>query len=37
MSLTDTHYRNAKPKEKAYRLPDGEGVFLWVTPAGGKV
>lgn len=37
MPLTDTEIRKAKPKEKAYRLSDGTGLYLWVTPAGGKL
>ncbi|MBI5888960.1 MAG: DUF4102 domain-containing protein [Deltaproteobacteria bacterium] len=28
--------RNAKPKDKPYKLADGDGLFLLVTPAGGK-
>lgn len=34
--LTDTAARNAKPKEKTYRLTDVDGMYLEVTPAGGK-
>src|SRR5271168_4958184 len=36
MSLTDTAIRQARPKDKAYRLSDEKGLFLFVTPAGGK-
>lgn len=36
MSLTDAKTRNAKPKDKSYKLADGDGLFLLVTPAGGK-
>jgi integrase len=36
MALTDTACRNAKPKEKPYKLADVEGVYLLVSPAGGK-
>lgn len=36
MSLTDTAIRNAKPGEKPIKLFDGRGLFLLVTPAGGK-
>lgn len=36
MALTDKAVRNAKPKDKAYKLTDGGGLFLFVTPAGGK-
>ena len=34
--LTATQVQNAKPKEAAYKLFDGGGLFLQVTPAGGK-
>ncbi len=36
MSLTDAKTRNAKPKDKQYKLTDGDGLFLLVMPAGGK-
>lgn len=36
MALTDTAVRNAKPGPKTYRLFDGNGMYLEVTPAGGK-
>lgn len=36
MSLTDTAIKNAKPASKAYKLFDGGGLFLLVTPAGQK-
>jgi integrase len=29
-------FRNAKPKEKAYKLADEKGLFLYVTPEGKK-
>lgn len=32
--LTDTHLRNAKPKDKPYRLRDGDGLFLFVPLSG---
>ena len=35
--LTDAKARTAKPAEKPYRLTDAGGLFLWVTPAGGKI
>ena len=35
--LNDTQIRTAKPAEKAYRLLDGQGLFLSVTPSGGKL
>jgi hypothetical protein len=36
MALTDTAARNAKPKDKLYKLYDEKGLFLQVTPNGGK-
>ena len=35
--LVDTRLRNAKPKEKPYKLTDGNGLYLLVTPTGGKL
>lgn len=32
MPLTDLAIRNAKPKDKAYKLFDGGGLFLWIQP-----
>lgn len=37
MALTDVAIRNAKPGAKATKLADGGGMFLLVTPAGGKL
>lgn len=37
MALTDVTIRNAKPGAKAIKLADGGGMFLLVTPAGGKL
>ena len=37
MALTDTAIRNAKPKEKPYKLGDAGGLFLLVQPSGGKL
>ncbi|MGH6794739.1 MAG: tyrosine-type recombinase/integrase [Methylocella sp.] len=34
--MTDTAIRNAKPGEKPFRLFDGGGLYLEVSPAGGK-
>ncbi|MES9968707.1 MAG: integrase arm-type DNA-binding domain-containing protein [Candidatus Thiodiazotropha sp.] len=34
--LTDTAIRNAKPKEKNYKLSDGGGLYLLITTKGGK-
>ena len=36
MPLTDTSIRNAKPGAKPVKLFDERGLFLLVTPAGGK-
>ena len=36
MPLSDTAIRNAKPREKPVKLFDERGLFLMVTPAGGK-
>lgn len=36
MSLSEAQARNAKSKSKPYKLADGDGMFLLVTPAGGK-
>ncbi len=36
MPLTDTAIRKAKPTEKVQRLFDGGGLYLEISPAGGK-
>lgn len=36
MSLSDTACKNAKPGEKPRKMFDGQGLFLLVTPKGGK-
>ena len=36
MLLTETKVRNAKPKDRMYRLADGDGLFLQIVPTGGK-
>lgn len=36
MALTDVGVRNAKPKDKLYRLFDERGMYLEVSAAGGK-
>lgn len=36
MPLTDTGARKAKPREKAYKLSDAGGLYLYVTPSGSK-
>jgi integrase len=35
-SLSDAKARNAKPGAKPYKIADGEGLFLLITPSGGK-
>lgn len=35
--LTDKEITNAKPKDKPYRLTDGGGLYLEVTPTGSKL
>ena len=35
--LSDTAIRRAKPAAKNYKLSDGKGLYLIVTPAGGKL
>ena len=37
MALSDTAVRTAKPRERAFSMPDGAGLYVWVTPAGGKL
>jgi len=37
MPLTDTSIRNAKPATKAQKLSDGEGLYLHISPTGGKL
>ena len=36
MPLTDTAVKNAKPKDKAWKLSDGGGLFLLIKPTGYK-
>jgi integrase len=36
MALTDVRVRNAKPQAKPYKISDGDGLFLLVTPKGAK-
>lgn len=35
--LTDTEIKRVKPLEKEFRMPDGRGLYLLVTPSGGKL
>lgn len=37
MPLSDTAIRKAKSADKPYKLPDEKGLYLYVTPAGGKL
>ncbi|MEX3926194.1 tyrosine-type recombinase/integrase [Paraburkholderia sp. BR10936] len=37
MPLTTLGAKNAKPKEKPYKLADERGLYLLVTPAGGRL
>ena len=34
MALTELEIKNAKPEDKAYRMPDGDGLYLDVRPTG---
>ncbi|TBG55701.1 tyrosine-type recombinase/integrase [Rhizobium leguminosarum] len=36
MPLTDVQIRNAKKSDKPYKLPDGKGLYLYISKAGGK-
>jgi integrase len=36
MSLSDAKVRNTKPRTKPYKIADGEGLYLLITPAGSK-
>jgi hypothetical protein len=36
MALTDVAVRNAKPRATAYKLADGDGMYLLVKPDGGR-
>ena len=35
--LTDTQVKNAKPKDKPYKLADGGGMYIEVMPTGFKL
>ncbi|HOY79250.1 MAG TPA: Arm DNA-binding domain-containing protein [Hyphomonadaceae bacterium] len=37
MALNDALIRNAKPKERDYKLFDNEGLYLQVTTGGGRL
>ena len=36
MAASDTKFRNAKPRQKPYKLGDEQGMYLLVNPSGGK-
>ncbi|MBV8181722.1 MAG: DUF4102 domain-containing protein [Mycobacterium sp.] len=35
--LTETRIRDAKPRERPYKLFDERGLFMLVTPTGGRL
>jgi integrase len=35
--ITDVQVKQSKPRDKPYKLSDNGNLFLWVTPAGGKI
>jgi integrase len=37
LELTDMEVKSAKKKDKQYKLTDGKGLYLLVTPTGGKL
>jgi hypothetical protein len=37
MGLTDTEIKKSRPAEAPYRLKDAGGMYLIVSPAGGKL
>jgi len=37
MALSDTKIRSTKPTDKPYKLADAGGLYLLITPAGGKL
>src|SRR5262245_50790300 len=37
MTITDTAVRAARPHDNEYKLADGGGLYLLVTPSGGKL
>ena len=37
MRLTDIQIKRIKPSAKPYKVSDGGGLFLWITPSGGKI
>jgi integrase len=37
MKLTDIQIKRIKPNARPHKVSDGGGLFLWVTPSGGKI
>lgn len=37
MPLTDLEVKRARARAKPYKISDSGGLFLWVTPSGGKI
>ncbi len=37
MPLNEMKIRNAKPKDKPYKISDSDGLYLFVTEKGGKL
>ena len=37
MSLTEVKIKTTKPSKKATKLFDGGGLYLYISPAGGKL
>lgn len=37
LPLSDLQVKNAKPRDKDYKLSDGQGLHLLITPTGGKL
>jgi len=37
MPLNDTAIRNIKPKDSPFKLADGSGLYLFVTPTGSRL
>jgi hypothetical protein len=37
MALTDVAIRNAKPKDRPYKVADSQGLYLLVNPNGSKL
>ena len=35
--LTDIQVNKAKPRDKSYKLTDGCGIYLFISPTGGKL